>query len=143
MPARRIIETAEALAQRTITSARLVEEALERADDPAGEGARVFTRVYCESARIQAAASDHLRGVGIVASPLHGIPISIKDLFDVAGETTTAGSMVLKGGAPAARDAAIVRRLRAAGAVIVGKTNMTEFAYSGVGLNPHYGTPRN
>ena len=143
MPARRIIETAQALAQRTITSARLVEEALERADDPAGEGARVFTRVYRESARIQAAASDHLRGVGIVASPLHGIPISIKDLFDVAGETTTAGSMVLKGGAPAARDAAIVRRLRAAGAVIVGKTNMTEFAYSGVGLNPHYGTPRN
>lgn len=143
MPARRIIETAQALAQRTITSARLVEEALERADDPAGEGARVFTRVYRESARIQAAASDHLRGVGIVASPLHGIPISIKDLFDVAGETTTAGSMVLKGGAPAARDAAIVRRLRAAGAVIVGKTNMTEFAYSGVGLNPHYGTPHN
>jgi aspartyl-tRNA(Asn)/glutamyl-tRNA(Gln) amidotransferase subunit A len=134
---------AQALAQGTITSVRLVEGALERADDPAGEGARVFTRVYRESARIQAAASDHLRGVGIVASPLHGIPISIKDLFDVAGETTTAGSMVLKGGAPAARDAAIVRRLRAAGAVIVGKTNMTEFAYSGVGLNPHYGTPRN
>jgi aspartyl-tRNA(Asn)/glutamyl-tRNA(Gln) amidotransferase subunit A len=134
---------AQALAQGTITSVRLVEGALERADDPAGEGARVFTRIYRESARIQAAASDHLRGVGIVASPLHGIPISIKDLFDVAGETTTAGSMVLKGGAPAARDAAIVRRLRAAGAVIVGKTNMTEFAYSGVGLNPHYGTPRN
>ncbi|HEY2524057.1 MAG TPA: amidase [Candidatus Binataceae bacterium] len=80
---------------------------------------------------------------GIVASPLHGIPISIKDLFDVAGETTTAGSLVLKERAPAARDAEIVRRLRAAGAVIVGKTNMTEFAYSGVGLNPHYGTPRN
>jgi aspartyl-tRNA(Asn)/glutamyl-tRNA(Gln) amidotransferase subunit A len=143
MRARRIIETAQALAQGTTTSARLVEEALERADDPAGEGARVFTRVYGESARIQAAASDHLRGVGIVASPLHGIPISIKDLFDVAGETTTAGSMVLKGGAPATRDAAIVSRLRAAGAVIVGKTNMSEFAYSAVGLNPHYGTPRN
>lgn len=143
MPARRIIETARALAQGTVTSARLVEEVLERASDPAGEGARVFTRVYRESARVQAAASDHLRAVGIVASPLAGIPISIKDLFDVAGETTMAGSVVLKGEAPAARDAAIVRRLRAAGAVIVGKTNMTEFAYSGVGLNPHYGTPRN
>jgi len=143
MPARRIIETARALAQGTVTSARLVEEALERADDPAGEGARVFTRIYRESARVQAAVSDQLRSVGIVASPLGGIPISIKDLFDVAGETTMAGSVVLKGRAPAMRDAAIVRRLRAAGAVIVGKTNMTEFAYSGVGLNPHYGTPRN
>jgi aspartyl-tRNA(Asn)/glutamyl-tRNA(Gln) amidotransferase subunit A len=143
MRATRIVETAEALARGTITSARLVEEALERADDPAGEGARVFTRRYRESARVQAATSDHLRAVGIVASPLHGIPISIKDLFDVAGETTTAGSMVLKGAAPALRDAVIVRRLHAAGAVIVGKTNMTEFAYSGVGLNPHYGTPRN
>jgi aspartyl-tRNA(Asn)/glutamyl-tRNA(Gln) amidotransferase subunit A len=143
MRATRIVETAEALAQGTITSARPVEEALKRADDPAGEGARVFTRLYRESARVQAATSDHLRAVGIVASPFHGIPISIKDLFDIAGETTTAGSMVLKGAAPALRDAVIVRRLRAAGAVIVGKTNMTEFAYPGVGLNPHYGTPRN
>jgi aspartyl-tRNA(Asn)/glutamyl-tRNA(Gln) amidotransferase subunit A len=143
MPAWRIIETARALAQGAVTSARLVEEALERADDPAGEGARVFTRIYREAARAQATASDNLRVAGIVASPLSGIPISIKDLFDVAGETTTAGSVVLKGRAPAIRDAAIVRRLRAAGAVIVGKTNMTEFAYSAVGLNPHYGTPRN
>ena len=143
MPARRIIETVQALAQGTVTSARLVEQALERADDPAGEGARAFTRIYREAARVQAAASDNLRGAGIVASPLSGLPISIKDLFDVAGETTTAGSVVLKGRAPAKRDAAIVGRLRAAGAVIVGKTNMTEFAYSGVGLNPHYGTPRN
>jgi aspartyl-tRNA(Asn)/glutamyl-tRNA(Gln) amidotransferase subunit A len=143
MPARRIIETVQALAQGTVTSARLVEQALERADDPAGEGARAFTRIYREAARVQAAASDNLRGAGIVASPLSGLPISIKDLFDVAGETTTAGSVVLKGRAPAKRDAAIVGRLRAAGAVIVGKTNMNEFAYSGVGLNPLYGTPRN
>jgi Asp-tRNA(Asn)/Glu-tRNA(Gln) amidotransferase A subunit family amidase len=87
MLAKRIIETARALAQATVTSVRLVEESLERADDPAGEGARVFTRIYREAARVQAAASDHLRGAGIVASPLSGIPISIKDLFDVAGET--------------------------------------------------------
>ena len=139
----RILDTAQALAQGTTTSARLVDEALERGGDPAGEGARVFTRLFRESARVQAAASDNLRAAGIVASPLHGIPISIKDLFDVAGQTTTAGSIVLKARPPAARDAAIVRRLRAASAAIVGKTNMTEFAFSGVGLNPHYGTPRN
>jgi aspartyl-tRNA(Asn)/glutamyl-tRNA(Gln) amidotransferase subunit A len=70
MPARSIIETAQALTQGTVTSVRLVEEALERADDPAGEGARVFTRIYREAARVQAAASDHLRAAGIVASPL-------------------------------------------------------------------------
>ena len=68
--------------------------------------------------------------------------MSVKDLFDVAGRTTRAGSAVLDGAAPATADAAIVTRLRRAGAVIVGKTNMTEFAYSGLGINPHYGTPR-
>ncbi|WP_246766733.1 amidase family protein, partial [Bordetella pertussis] len=71
------------------------------------------------------------------------LPISIKDLFDVAGETTMAGSVARQGEPAAVRDAVVVRRLRAAGAVIVGRTNMTEFAYSGLGLNPHYGTPRN
>jgi aspartyl-tRNA(Asn)/glutamyl-tRNA(Gln) amidotransferase subunit A len=143
MIAKRIVEAAHALARGESTSTRLVEEALERASDAAGEGGRTFIHLYPEAARIQAEASDRLRGAGIVASPLGGIPISIKDLFDVAGETTTAGSVVLRDSAPAGADAAIVRRLRAAGAVLVGKTNMTEFAYSGVGLNPHYGTPRN
>ena len=70
-------------------------------------------------------------------------PISIKDLFDVRGEATLAGSTILRGAEPAARDAAIVRRLRVAGAAIIGKTNMTEFAFSGLGINPHYGTPAN
>lgn len=143
MAGQRIIETAAALARGGATSARLVGEALERGSDQSGEGARVFIRLYHDAARVQAEASDRLRGAGVAASPLAGIPVSIKDLFDVAGETTTAGSVVLKGRAPAARDAVVVRRLRAAGAVIVGKTNMTEFAYSGLGLNPHYGTPRN
>ncbi|MGC5371958.1 amidase family protein, partial [Klebsiella pneumoniae] len=69
------------------------------------------------------------------------IPVSVKDLFDVAGEPTTAGSVVLADAPPAIADAPVVERLKAAGAVIVGKTNMTEFAYSGVGINPHYGTP--
>lgn len=75
-------------------------------------------------------------------SPLGGIAIHIKDLFDVAGQVTTAGSQVLQGAAPATQDAAVVARLKGAGAVILGRTNMTEFAYSGVGINPHYGTPK-
>ncbi len=84
-----------------------------------------------------------MRGAGIAASPYAGIPVSIKDLFDVAGEITTAGSRVLATASPAISDAPVIARLRAAGLVIVGRTNMTEFAYSGLGLNPHYGTPRN
>src|SRR5262249_60429002 len=102
---------------------------------------RAFTRVYAEGAPAAAEAADRLAKAGGTPAPLAGIPISIKDLFDVAGETTLAGSVALKTSPPAAEDATIVRRLRAAGAVIVGKTNMTEFAFSGLGLNPHYGTP--
>lgn len=75
--------------------------------------------------------------------PLGGIPVSIKDLFDVAGQTTSAGSIVLAQAAPARSDCPAVARLRAAGAAVVGRTNMVEFAFSGVGINPHYGTPAN
>ncbi len=74
-------------------------------------------------------------------SPLGGIAVHVKDLFDVAGQVTTAGSTVLQGQAPASQDATVVSRLKGAGAVVLGRTNMTEFAYSGVGINPHYGTP--
>jgi len=90
-----------------------------------------------------ARASDLLRAAGIVRSPLEGIPVSVKDLFDIADEVTCAGSTVLRGQPAATADATIVQRLLAAGAVIVGRTNMTEFAFSGLGLNPHYGTPAN
>jgi aspartyl-tRNA(Asn)/glutamyl-tRNA(Gln) amidotransferase subunit A len=134
---------AEALAAGRTTSRALVEEALARIADPAGEGGRVFLRVYGDSARAAADAQDRLRKAGYVASPLAGLPVSIKDLFDVAGETTLAGSRALDDAPPAERDAVIVARLRAAGAVLIGRTNMTEFAYSGVGINPHYGTPGN
>jgi aspartyl-tRNA(Asn)/glutamyl-tRNA(Gln) amidotransferase subunit A len=104
----------------------------------------VFTRLYPEAARAAADHADAARAAGIEAlSPLAGLPVSIKDLLDVAGETTMAGSTVLKDAAPALHDAPVVQRLRAAGAAIVGKTNMTEFAFSGIGLNPHYGTPAN
>ncbi|HON31295.1 MAG TPA: amidase [Ottowia sp.] len=131
------------LAAGRTTAVALAEAALARARDPAGEGARVFTALGTERALAAARASDLLRAAGVVRSPLEGIPVSIKDLFDVAGEVTTAGSTVLRGAAPAARNAPVVERLIAAGAVIVGRTNMTEFAFSGLGLNPHHGTPAN
>ena len=134
--------TADLVAGRT-TSARLVDEALARIDDPAGEGGRTYRLTYAAAARTTAAASDAVRATGQAMGPLGGLPISIKDLFDVAGETTLAGSVALIDHPPATQDAPIVRRLRAAGAVIVGRTNMVEFADSGRGLNPHYGTPGN
>jgi aspartyl-tRNA(Asn)/glutamyl-tRNA(Gln) amidotransferase subunit A len=120
-----------------------VEECLVAATDPAGEGARTFIRLYEDSALRVSDRSDQLRRSGIHKGPLMGLPISIKDLFNVAGETTTAGSIVLGDAAPARQDAVVVKRLRDAGAVLIGRTNMTEFAYSGLGLNPHFGTPRN
>ena len=107
------------------------------------EDERVFTKIYPAAARAAADAADARRKAGISLGPLDGALVSIKDLFDVAGEATTAGSIVLRDAAPAARDATIVHRLRQAGAVILGKTNMVEFAFSGLGLNPHYGTPGN
>ena len=131
------------LAAGRTTSLQLTEAALAHAQDPAGEGARVFTRLDAARARAAAQASDTLRAAGIVRSPLDGLPVSVKDLFDVAGQTTTAGSAVLKDAAAAAHNAPVIDRLVAAGAVIVGRTNMTEFAFSGLGLNPHYGTPKN
>jgi aspartyl-tRNA(Asn)/glutamyl-tRNA(Gln) amidotransferase subunit A len=124
------------------TSARaLVEECLARISDPAGEGARAFVRVGEQSAIEIADAMDHLRRAGAAPGPFAGIPLAIKDLFDVAGEVTTAGSKVLADAPRAKSDAACVARLRRAGFVFIGRSNMTEFAYSGLGLNPHYGTP--
>jgi aspartyl-tRNA(Asn)/glutamyl-tRNA(Gln) amidotransferase subunit A len=131
------------LANGATTAQALLEAALARIDDPAGQGRPTFTKVHRAAARAAAAASDGLRAAGVVPSPLAGLPISIKDLFDVAGEPTPAGSVALADAPPARVDAPIVTRLRAAGAVIVGRTNMTEFAFSGVGWNPHYGTPLN
>jgi aspartyl-tRNA(Asn)/glutamyl-tRNA(Gln) amidotransferase subunit A len=131
------------LATARTTSRELVEAALARIADPAGEGKRVFVKVYDTAARAAADAQDQLRTAGYVASPLAGIPVSIKDLFDVAGEVTLAGSRALDDTPPAAADAPIVARLKRAGAVVIGRTNMTEFAFSGVGINPHCGTPGN
>src|SRR5262245_32546999 len=138
-----VLSLAADLAAGGINSRALVEAALARITDPSGEGARTFTKVYAEQARAAADAQDKLRNAGYVASPLAGLPVSIKDLFDVAGEQTLAGSKALDATPPAERDAPAIARLRAAGAVLIGRTNMTEFAFSGVGINPHYGTPGN
>ncbi|NVK41522.1 MAG: amidase [Oceanospirillaceae bacterium] len=105
--------------------------------------ARVFTRQLRDQALAQARAYDKLREQGVPLPPYAGIPISIKDLFDMEGEVTRCGSRVLDDRVPAAADAEAVRRLRNAGFIPVGRTSMTEFAYSGLGLNPHFGTPEN
>jgi aspartyl-tRNA(Asn)/glutamyl-tRNA(Gln) amidotransferase subunit A len=104
---------------------------------------RVFVRLYPQEARDAADAADKRRRSGFSLGPLDGVIVSLKDLLDVAGEPTTAGSVVLRDAAPATEDAIVVTRLREAGAVILGKTNMVEFAYSGLGINPHFGTPGN
>jgi len=124
-------------------SRALVDRCLERIRDPEGEGARTFLKVYGEAARATADAIDQLRLKGAAPSQFAGIPVSIKDLFDVAGDVTTAGSIALREAPPATRDAPAVSRLRAAGFIPIGRTNMTEFAFSGLGINPHYDTPRN
>ena len=123
------------------TSRELVEQSLARIADPGGEGARAFLKVYAESARAEADHCDRLRKAGVRRSLVDGLPISLKDLFDVAGDVTRAGSKAFS--RLAGEDAKAVARLRAAGAIFVGRTNMVEFAFGGVGLNPHYGTPKN
>ncbi len=138
-----ISELASDLAQGKTTSRALVEEALARIADPAGEGARVYIKLDAEGARRQAEAADAIRAEGRLPSPLLGLPVAIKDLFDIAGEVTPAGSKVLADAAAATSDATVVARLRAAGTVLMGRANMTEFAYSGLGVNPHYQTPGN
>ena len=120
-----------------------LEEALARIADPNGEGSRACLTVYRETARVSADAADARLRVGIPLGPLDGTIVSVKDLFDVAGEPTRAGSKILADAPPAPADAPAVHRLRAAGCVIVAKTNMAEFAFTGIGLNPHYGTPGN
>jgi aspartyl-tRNA(Asn)/glutamyl-tRNA(Gln) amidotransferase subunit A len=125
------------------SSRGLVEQCLARIGDRAGEGERVFLKVHAADALAAAGFYDRLRARNAAPSPFAGIPVSIKDLFDLAGDVTTAGSRALKDAEPAAGDAPSVARLRAAGFIPIGRTNMTEFAFSGLGINPHYGTPLN
>jgi aspartyl-tRNA(Asn)/glutamyl-tRNA(Gln) amidotransferase subunit A len=136
-----LAEAAAALASGATSSRALVEQCLAAIAAPGGQGGSAFIAVYAAQSRASADAMDALRAAGRAPGPLAGVPISIKDLFDVAGEVTAAGSVVLAGAAPAASTAPSIQRLLAAGLVLVGRTNMTEFAFSGVGINPHYGTP--
>src|SRR5437764_11089461 len=136
-----VAQLARDLAAGRTTSRELVERALARIAAAYGEGPRAFLKVYEDAARADADHSDALRKRGVQRSPIEGLPVSLKDLFDVAGDVTRAGSKVLA--IEATHDAGAVARLRAAGAIFIGRTNMVEFAFGGVGLNPHYGTPRN
>jgi aspartyl-tRNA(Asn)/glutamyl-tRNA(Gln) amidotransferase subunit A len=138
---RKIEQLAQALAEGQTTSRALVEECLARATDPSGEGGRVFIKLQAAQARATADVMDSLRGIGRAPGRYAGIPIVLKDLFDVAGEPTPAGSRVLADAPPATAHAVVVRRMLAAGFVPMGRVNMTEFAFSGLGINPHYGTP--
>ncbi|MEM7325602.1 MAG: amidase [Actinomycetota bacterium] len=130
------------LADGSVTAATLVAECLKRIAAPDGEGGRAFLSVAAETATETAAAYDGIRAAGGTLPPFAGIPVAVKDLADIAGQVTTAGSVVLADRSPAVVDAPVVARLRAAGFIIVGRTNMTEFAYSGLGLNSHHDTPR-
>ena len=118
-----------------------LEQVLRAAREPAAQ--HVFTRLYEDSAMREAQAQDQRRQRGEPLGPLAGLTVSVKDLYDVAGETTRGGAVVCDGEPAATADAPAVARLRQAGAVVLGKTAMSEFAFSGVGINPHDGTPRN
>jgi len=138
---RTLEQLAQALTGGALSARQLIDEALDRIADPNGEGSRAFMSVAAQSARAQAEEIDRKRAAGAALPEFAGIPIAIKDLFDVAGEVTRAGSRILAEQPPALRDAPAIARLRAAGFIFIGRNTMTEFAFSGLGLNPHYGTP--
>lgn len=136
---RTLAELVVALEEGRTSGRALTESALEAiTDDP-----RAFTRVDAEGARAEADAADRARGAKRAPSPLAGIPISVKALFDIEGEATTAGSAILKNAPAAKADARVVARLRRAGLVVIGATVTSEFAFTGLGLNPHYPQPTN
>ena len=126
----------------TINARSLVEDCLAAIDAPDGEGSRAFIETYHHRAREEANAVDQARKQGLSLPTFAGIPLSIKDLFDEADIVTRAGSKVLKDAKPANKDAAVLARLKAAGFIVIGRTNMTEFAFSGIGTNAHYGDAR-
>ena len=121
--------------------AALIERLLSEANGPAAQS--VYTALLPEAAMTAATAADTARAAGRGLSALAGLPVTVKDLYDIAGRTTMAGSVLREGRPAALQDAEGVARLKRAGAAITGLTNMTEFAFSGVGINPHHGTPRN
>jgi aspartyl-tRNA(Asn)/glutamyl-tRNA(Gln) amidotransferase subunit A len=141
MPIRSPIRQQRQQLQQPGSHEALMQQVLAAASAPAAR--HVFTHLFAEQALAGARAADALVARGAPVPVLAGMPVSVKDLYDIAGRTTMAGSKLRQGEPVATQDAAVVARLRAAGATIVGLTNMTEFAFSGVGINPHLGTPRN
>jgi aspartyl-tRNA(Asn)/glutamyl-tRNA(Gln) amidotransferase subunit A len=133
---------ADDLESERTTARKLVEACIAKIADASGEGQRTFIHVDRDAAIAAADAMDHLRKANAAPSRFAGIPVSVKDLFDIKGQVSRAGSRALEDSAPAEADAPVVARLRRAGFVVIGRTNMTEFAYSGIGINPHYGTPK-
>ncbi len=131
----------DAILSRRSSALAAFEDCVAASESDACRNAFISKRV--EPARAAARAADAALGNGAPLAPLAGLAISVKDLFDVQGETTAAGSLVLADAAPAAADCPAVARLRSAGAALLGRTNMSEFAFSGVGINPHHGTPAN
>lgn len=129
----------QGLDQRHWSAAQILDACLSAADRRDEPAHQAYTKRFDETARAEAEAVDTLRRAKVPVGELAGLPIAIKALFDVQGEVTHSGSRWWS--ETASTDALIVSRLRRAGAVITGHTNMTEFAYSGLGLNPHYGTP--
>ncbi len=138
-----IKQTRRALENGDLSATSLVEACLARIDDANGEGARTFIHVFANQARAQADRVDKARRRGDPLPPYAGIPVSVKDLFDTASHVTRCASKVLAEAPAALRDADCIANLRALGFIIIGRTNMTEFAYSGLGVNPHFGTPCN
>ena len=126
-----------------LLSTQVLDRCIDNIEDPNGQGSKVFIRKFYDQARQAALASNSVRKAQKDVPILSGIPFAVKDLFDLAGSITSAGSLVLKKNPAALKDAPVIDRLRKAGAVIIGTTNMTEFAMGGLGINPHYGTPLN
>ena len=136
-----LVGLADQLERGAVSSRGLVEQFLDRLTSNISQAEKCFVLIDRAGARAAADQQDALRKAGRHAGRFAGIPVSVKDLFDVEGQVTLAGSKVLQHAAPAVQDAACIANLKRAGLVVVARTNMTEFAYSGLGLNPHYGTP--
>ena len=136
-----ILEAAQALRKRTVSSAELTEAALQRVALLNPKLNAIMTLLE-ENARAQAKAADDELARGADRGPLHGIPIAVKDVFDTRGVRTTCGSVIFENHVPE-RDAAVVEKLEAAGAVLVGKADMHELAYGITSNNPHFGTVHN
>jgi aspartyl-tRNA(Asn)/glutamyl-tRNA(Gln) amidotransferase subunit A len=136
-----IQEAATALRARTISSSELTSAALERTAQLDGK-LRAFITLTAEAAQARAQRADEELARGIDRGPLHGIPVAVKDVFSTKGIRTTCGSKLFADHVPE-HDAAVVEKLEAAGAVLIGKTNMHELAYGITSNNPHFGTVRN